>query len=60
MLYVEDGTRGVSPEDVRSSSGWVTTRVAARMLRVTPRTIRMYIEQGKLEAKPYGEGVRKT
>ena len=60
MLYVEDGTRGDSPEDVRNSSGWVTTRVAARTLRVTPRSIRMYIEQGKLEAKPYGEGVRKT
>jgi chromosome segregation ATPase len=27
---------------------------------LTPRTIRMYIEQGKLEAKPHGEGARKT
>ena len=60
MLCVEDHRRGDSPEDARNSSGWVSTRVAARTLRVTPRTIRMYIEQGKLEAKTYGEGVRKT
>ena len=37
----------------------MTTDVAARALRVTPRTIRVYIEQGKLDAKPQGEGVRK-
>jgi ElaB/YqjD/DUF883 family membrane-anchored ribosome-binding protein len=60
MAYVEDGARGDYPEDTRNSSGWVSTRVAARTLRVTPRTIRMYIEQGKLEAKPHEEGVRKT
>ena len=60
MLRVEDHRRGDSPEDARNSSSWVSTRVAARTLRVTPRTIRMYIEQGKLEAKTYGEGVRKT
>ena len=57
---MENHTRGDFSEDARSSSGWVTTGAAARTLRVTPRTIRMYIEQGKLEAKTYGEGVRKT
>ena len=40
-------------------SGWVTTDVAAKALRVSPRTIRRYIDQGKLEAKPQGEGVRR-
>jgi Helix-turn-helix domain len=40
-------------------SGWVTTGVAAKAVRVSPRTIRRYIDQGKLEAKPQGEGVRR-
>ena len=40
-------------------SGWVTTDVAAKAVRVSPRTIRRYIDQGKLEAKPQGEGVRR-
>ncbi len=33
--------------------------MAARAIRVSPRTIRRYIEQRKLEAKPQGEGVRR-
>ncbi len=37
----------------------MTTDVAARAIRVSPRTIRRYIEQRKLEAKPQGEGVRR-
>ena len=37
----------------------MTTDVAARAIRVSPRTIRRYIEQGKLDAKPQGEGVRR-
>jgi chromosome segregation ATPase len=44
---------------VSGDEGWVTTDVAARALRVSPRTIRRYIDQGKLEAKPQGEGVRR-
>ena len=40
-------------------SGWVTTDVAAKAVRVSPRTIRRYIDRGKLEAKPQGEGVRR-
>ena len=42
-----------------SQEGWITTEVAARAVRVSPRTIRRYIDQGKLEAKPQGEGVRR-
>ena len=45
--------------DLASESGWITTEVAARAVRVSPRTIRRYIDQGKLEAKPQGEGVRR-
>ncbi len=58
----EDRTRGHSrPENAGTSgeSGWITTDVAARAVRVSPRTIRRYIDQGKLEAKPQGEGVRR-
>jgi hypothetical protein len=40
-------------------SGWVTTDVAAKAVRVSPRTVRRYIERGELEAKPQGEGVRR-
>ena len=45
--------------DLTSESGWITTEVAAKAVRVSPRTIRRYIDQGKLEAKPQGEGVRR-
>ena len=58
----EDHTRGPSrpgDADLSSESGWVTTDLAAKAVRVSPRTIRRYINQGKLEAKPQGEGVRR-
>jgi hypothetical protein len=58
----EDHTRGQSrPDlaDLSSESGWVTTDVAAKAVRVSPRTIRRYIDQGKLDAKFQGEGVRR-
>jgi hypothetical protein len=58
----EENPRGQSrpdPTDLSSASGWVTTEVAARAVRVSPRTIRRYIDQGKLEAKLEGEGVRR-
>jgi hypothetical protein len=41
-------------------SGWVSTQQAARALGITPRTVRWHIEQGNLEAKPQGEGVRRS
>jgi Helix-turn-helix domain len=58
----EDHTSGHSRPnlaDLSSESGWVTTDVAAKAVRVSPRTIRRYIDQGKLEAKLQGEGVRR-
>ncbi len=58
----EDPTRGQSrtdSADKSGKSGWITTEVAARAVRVSPRTIRRYIERGELEAKPQGEGVRR-
>ena len=59
----EDRQRGHSrpgSADTSGESGWITTEVAARAVRVSPRTIRRYIDQGKLEAKPQGEGVNRT
>ena len=58
----EDHTSGHSQTnlgDLASETGWVTTDVAAKAVRVSPRTIRRYIDQGKLQAKPQGEGVRR-
>ena len=56
-LVDEDTIRG---PDLAEQSGWVTTRVAAQALRIDPRTVRKYIQQGKLEAKVEGEGVEKA
>jgi hypothetical protein len=58
----EDYTSGHSQTnlgDLSSETGWITTDVAAKAVRVSPRTIRRYIDQGKLQAKPQGEGVRR-
>jgi hypothetical protein len=58
----EDHTSGHSRPnlaDLSSESGWVATDVAAKAVRVSPRTIRRYIDQGKLVAKLQGEGVRR-
>ena len=58
----EDHTSGHSRTnlgDLSSETGWVATDVAAKAVRVSPRTIRRYIDQGKLEAKLQGEGVRR-
>ena len=58
----EDHTSGHSRTnlgDLSSETGWVTTDVAAKAVRVSPRSIRRYIDQGKLQAKPQGEGVRR-
>ena len=58
----EEPTRGQSrPDDTDMSglSGWITTDVAARAVRVSPRTIRRYIDRGELKAKVEGEGVER-
>jgi regulator of replication initiation timing len=40
-------------------SRWVATEVAARAIRVSPRTIRRLIDRGELRAKAEGEGVER-
>jgi hypothetical protein len=59
----EDNTRGnnaASNREDAAHAGWVTTQVAARSLDISPRTVRWHIEQGHIEAKPQGEGVRRS
>ena len=46
--------------EATSAAGWVTTEVAAKALRVAPRTVRAYLEQRRLKGKAEGKGVRKT
>ena len=59
----QESTRGNLADagaEARGSSGWVTTKVAAEVLGVDPRTVRTYINRGELDAKVEGEGVEKT
>ena len=59
----EDSTRGdnaASNREATAHAGWVTTQVAARSLDISPRTVRWHIEQGHIEAKPQGEGIRRS
>jgi hypothetical protein len=54
------GDNAATDHGSTASSGWVTTQQAARALDIQPRTVRWHIEQGHLEAKPQGEGVKRT
>ena len=42
------------------SSGWTTTKIAAKVLGVSRRTVQGYVHRGELEARQEGEGVNKT
>jgi excisionase family DNA binding protein len=57
----EGRTRPPSGDSGGSSvdEGWVTTKVAAEAIGVTPRTIRTYIHEGELEGKVEQEGINK-
>jgi hypothetical protein len=39
-----------------NNEGWTTTEVAAKALKVTPRTVRNYVEQGVLEGRKVKRG----
>jgi len=51
---------GEPGEVVGESSGYVTTKQAAKALGVTRRTVQSYVRRGELEAVVEGEGVEKT
>jgi hypothetical protein len=51
---------GANGEGFAEGSGWVTTKVAAKALGVSRRSVQSYISRGILEAKSQGEGVNKT
>ena len=52
-------TPGGNGGDRVGDSGWVTTKVAAEAMGVTPRTIRTYIHEGELESRVEQEGINK-
>ncbi len=59
----EEATRGSSSgndRDIDARFGWVTTQQAAKALGISPRTVRWHIDKGNIEAKPEGEGVKRT
>lgn len=43
-----------------ASSGWTTTKQAAKVLGVSRRSVQSYVHQGLLEAKSEGEAANKT
>ena len=49
-----------SKGEASSSSGWTTTKQAAKALGVSRRSVQEYVRQGLLEARVEGEGVSKT
>ena len=48
------------PGEGSASSGWVTTKQAAKVLGVSRRSVQEYVHRGLLEARVEGEGVPKT
>jgi excisionase family DNA binding protein len=46
--------------DTSSSSGYTSTKQAAKVLGVSRRTVQSYVRRGELEAMVEGEGVEKT
>ncbi len=46
--------------DIAESSGFTTTKQAAKSLGVSRRTVQSYVRRGELEAVVEGEGVEKT
>jgi hypothetical protein len=56
----ERGKEAATDPGDAGASGWVSTQQAAKALAISPRTVRWHIDQGNLEAKPQGEGVKRA
>jgi excisionase family DNA binding protein len=54
------GEPGEEHVDIAESSGYTTTKQAAKALGVSRRTVQSYVRRGELEAVVEGEGVEKT
>lgn len=54
------GEHGEEHLEVAESSGYITTKQAAKALGVSRRTVQSYVRRGELEAIVEGEGVEKT
>jgi hypothetical protein len=54
------GDNAATAQEYDAPSGWVSTQQAAKALGISPRTVRWHIEQGNLQAKPEGEGVKRA
>lgn len=54
------GENGEIYDEAFSGSGWTTTKVAAKALGVSRRSVQGYIRRGMLEARSEGEGVKKA
>lgn len=56
----DNGELGEEQVDIAGSSGYTTTKQAAKALGVSRRTVQSYVRRGELEAVVEGEGVEKT
>ncbi len=54
------GEHGEEHVNIAESSGYTTTKQAAKSLGVSRRTVQSYVRRGELEAVVEGEGVEKT
>jgi hypothetical protein len=57
---IGESTRRMSAHERGAGSGWTSTTAAARALAVSRRTVQSYAQQGILDSKSEGEGVKKT
>jgi hypothetical protein len=58
-----EASRGTTTKVRRTpsaASGWTTTKVAAKALGVSPRTVQSYIRRGSLDGRVEGAGVKRT
>lgn len=54
------GESSASIDDASASSGWTTTKQAAKALGISRRSVQDYVNRGLLEARVEGKGVGKT
>src|SRR5262245_3605139 len=58
LVGVEGASEDLQPALPKNPRRLLTTEEVARLLRVTPRSVRNYVRQGELQAIRYGKGRR--